>query len=311
MECNNFILGIDIGTSSVKMSLIDERTLQVKESKCCSYEFNSKNENNNFAQQNAESILNAIQSTLNSFSTGFAQHVKCIAICGQMHGVILWQKNAYKYDAVSNKYIIDTTKVSDLYTWQDKRCDEQFLQSLPESSVRVATGYGCATIFWLLRNQKEFLAKFNACGTIMDFVVTMICDLQTGVISLQNAASFGFCDPTTKTWNIASYSLQKANFPVDILPQIVNAETFHLSLANKWLSIPSKTKVFVAFGDTQCAVYSAIRNRTEIAVQSLKQIEVLNAGTSMQLCLSMTDKNKINVNLDSIDLFPYFENKFL
>lgn len=45
--------------------------------------------------------------------------------------------------------------VSHLVTWQDGRCSSGFLASLPqpESHLRVASGFGCATIFWLLENR--------------------------------------------------------------------------------------------------------------------------------------------------------------
>lgn len=45
--------------------------------------------------------------------------------------------------------------VSHLVTWQDGRCSSEFLASLPqpESHLNVASGFGCATIFWLLKNR--------------------------------------------------------------------------------------------------------------------------------------------------------------
>lgn len=45
--------------------------------------------------------------------------------------------------------------VSHLVTWQDGRCSSGFLASLPqpESHLSVATGFGCAVIFWLLKNR--------------------------------------------------------------------------------------------------------------------------------------------------------------
>lgn len=45
--------------------------------------------------------------------------------------------------------------MSHLVTWQDGRCCSGFLASLPqpESHLSVATGFGCATIFWLLKNR--------------------------------------------------------------------------------------------------------------------------------------------------------------
>lgn len=46
---------------------------------------------------------------------------------------------------------------SDLITWQDGRCSNDFLSSLPkpDSHISVATGFGCATIFWFTKNRLE------------------------------------------------------------------------------------------------------------------------------------------------------------
>lgn len=51
--------------------------------------------------------------------------------------------------------VFEPRAVSHLVTWQDGRCSSSFLASLPqpESHLSVATGFGCATIFWLLKNR--------------------------------------------------------------------------------------------------------------------------------------------------------------
>ncbi len=37
-----------------------------------------------------------------------------------------------------------------MHTWQDGRCSEEFIRGLerPNSTLRVARGYGCATLLW-------------------------------------------------------------------------------------------------------------------------------------------------------------------
>lgn len=51
--------------------------------------------------------------------------------------------------------VFEPGAVSHLVTWQDGRCSSGFLASLPqpESHLSVASGFGCATIFWLLKNR--------------------------------------------------------------------------------------------------------------------------------------------------------------
>ena len=78
------------------------------------------------------------------------------------------------------------------------RCDQEFISKLPMpiSHLRLATGYGCATIFWFVKNYPEFFTHFDCCGTIMDFVVAMITDNhdEKPVMSAHNAASWGYFD---------------------------------------------------------------------------------------------------------------------
>lgn len=53
--------------------------------------------------------------------------------------------------------VFEPRAVSPLVTWQDGRCNTGFLASLPKpaSHLSVATGFGCATIFWLLKNRSD------------------------------------------------------------------------------------------------------------------------------------------------------------
>lgn len=49
----------------------------------------------------------------------------------------------------------EAEQVSPLVTWQDGRCSPTFLASLPlpQSHVSLATGFGCATVYWYLKNR--------------------------------------------------------------------------------------------------------------------------------------------------------------
>ena len=59
------------------------------------------------------------------------------------------------------------------------------------------------TYLWMLKNQQQFLAEnqFDCAGTIMDFVVAAICDLERPITSDQLAASFGYFNVQSGTWN--------------------------------------------------------------------------------------------------------------
>ena len=150
----------------------------------------------------------------------------------------------------TNKDFFTARDTSQLITWQDGRCSIDFLSSLPKprSHLSVATGFGCATIFWYMRHRSaraflkkkkkkkptcttrfcdmkvspnfkivcfrcrpEFLEEFAVAGTIQDYVVSMLCGLDGCVMTPQNAASWGFFNTSSNQWNVDMYAKCRAS----------------------------------------------------------------------------------------------------
>lgn len=89
-----------------------------------------------------------------------------------MHGVMLWNDDGEESRAWSRieredntfiRYDIPREKVSALYTWQDSRCEPSFLATLPkpQSHLKTYTGYGCATLFWMVKNKYGNIFTIN------------------------------------------------------------------------------------------------------------------------------------------------------
>ena len=59
------------------------------------------------------------------------------------------------------------------------------------------------TYLWLMRHRQQYLAErqFDSAGTVMDLVVSAICNLDSHVTSDQLAASFGYFNVQSGTWN--------------------------------------------------------------------------------------------------------------
>lgn len=69
----------------------------------------------------------------------------------------------------------------------------------------------------------------------------MLCDLDKPIMSVQNAASWGYFDTETRTWNIEL--LQEAGFPIHLLPEIVGPGEIAGTLMHTWYGIPVGTKI--------------------------------------------------------------------
>ncbi|XP_008058942.1 sedoheptulokinase [Carlito syrichta] len=223
-----------------------------------------------------------------------------------MHGVVFWKTGqGCEWTEGEATTVLEPRAVSHLVTWQDGRCSSEFLASLPkpESHLSVATGFGCATIFWLLQNSPEFLKFYDAAGTIHDYVVAMLCGLTRPLMSDQNAASWGYFNTQSQSWNLEI--LRGVGFPVHLLPDIAEPGSAAGRTSHKWFEIPKGTQVGVALGDLQASVYSCMTQRTDA---------VLNISTSVQLAAAMPSGFQPAQTPDPmapVAYFPYFDRTYL
>lgn len=309
------ILGIDIGTTSVKVCIYCPKQKRVVAQQAKDTQANVPSELGcEGNKQNPPKICSALHACVSRLPKDILKQVTCIGVCGQMHGVMLWSysnsDNQYddgqpwqKSDNDSSRFDVNPEKVSSLYTWQDNRCDPEFLAALPkpQSHLKACSGYGCTTLFWLAKNRPEKLEKFNCAGTIQDFVVAMLCNLKKPIMSVQNAASWGYFDTCTSQWN--NEILESAAFPVTLLPKVIESGNTAGSLTEIWHGIPAGTPVVSALGDLQCSVLSALHHDDDA---------VLNISTSAQLSFVAPSFDPQSLDEGAkMEFVPYFNGKYL
>ena len=196
-----YVLGLDIGTSTVKAALVERRGFTVYEEH---FEHTSAATPCRVAggdEQSVAAILSSLDVVMGKFFEEDLKQVAGIGISGQMHGCVLWKDEQIR---LTEHHLVGSDGAcSSLVTWQDGRCSEMFLSSqLPHSSTStpIRSGYGCATLFWLSRYQPDIAQVFSKAGTVMDLVVWTLCGGGTVVMSDQNAASWGYFDSRKGTW---------------------------------------------------------------------------------------------------------------
>ncbi|XP_072796427.1 sedoheptulokinase isoform X3 [Vicugna pacos] len=230
MAAGSVTLGIDLGTTSVKVALVeaapgDPSGFVVLAS--CARAARAEVAAQSAAagpqgqEQDVRRIIQALNECLAALPRQQLRKVCGIGVSGQMHGVMFWKTGqGCEWTEGGAAPVFEPRAVSQLVTWQDGRCSSKFLASLPqpESHLSVATGFGCATIFWLLKNSPESLKSYDVAGTIHDYVVAMLCGLTRPLMSDQNAASWGYFNTRSQSWNLEI--LRAAGFPVHLLPDI-------------------------------------------------------------------------------------------
>ena len=215
----NLLLGIDIGTSTVKAALLHKSNLKLvdKAEKSKSLGPHLIVPEENAYERGVHEIITCLDECLASLDSALLQNVVSIGVCGQMHGCVLWS-NGKAFISLKDGILRvgDPSSCSSLITWQDGRCSPEFLSSLPKTGqpTPISTGYGCATLAWLKRFKPELIEQFDRAGTIMDLIVWALCgghctsegeEEEMGknvVMSAQNANSWGYFDITKIEWEL-------------------------------------------------------------------------------------------------------------
>lgn len=301
---SRYVLGMDIGTTTVKVAVVDAENRRLVQSLSRETKAFSPSDLGHLGnEQDPHKICTALQFCVSRLPKECLQRVVKIGISGQMHGVLLWKGGEGWTQNHFGRYET-TASVSQLFTWQDGRCTPEFLATLPEpdSHLRLSTGQGCATLFWLQRHRPDFLAKFDQVGTIADYVVAMICGLDKPVMSVQSAASWGYYNTVNDQWNLDK--LQANEFPVHVLPVVVQAGEVAGKLDSDWYGIAEGTPVAAALGDMQCSVFSTLETERDA---------VLNISTSAQLSFTMHRGflPPLFAPLQPTEYFPYFGGLYL
>lgn len=193
-------LGIDIGTTTIKASLIDQRKVIEAHSEQSNVSVETDTDKKD--EQDVVKILKTVNAIIAKFPLELRQKITRIGITGQMHGITLWNHTLRLNDLLQSQSNPD---VSSLITWRDRRCSDKFLSTLPHPPHPVSTGYGCCTLFWLNRFAPDIVKRFDRAGTIMDLVVFLLCQLDTVVMSNHNANSWGYFNIARNHWKTDMY----------------------------------------------------------------------------------------------------------
>ena len=304
-KASSLIMGIDVGTTSVKVVLIDQNGDLIENQTKDMHATIPSDLGSKGHEQDVHKICSSMQMCVSHLSRSNLQKVCHIGISGQMHGLVLWKSG---HGWVQNEFgrFDNDASTSNLFTWQDRRCDENFLEDLPSptSHLKVSTGHGCSTLFWLQKNRPEFLSQFDCAGTIMDFLVSMLCNLEKPKMSYQIAASWGYFDTKINLWD---YDLLKDNdFPTHLLPDVVESWNIAGNLGPNWYGVPEHTPITCGLGDLQCSIFSIIgMDKADVAV--------CNISTSAQLSYIMPEgySPREAQKFDPVEYFPYFENRYI
>ncbi|WP_128331894.1 sedoheptulokinase [Apibacter sp. HY039] len=286
-EC---ILGIDFGTTSLSIVLLN--VVSVKIEKVYNYNTDAyiKYEDSSIKEQSLEKIAFWFDKVIDIIQSKPEYKIVAFGFTGQMHGIIGLDSNG---NAVTN-----------LVTWQDKSCEKVTVnnQNILER-IRFLTGdntlvcgYGIVTLFkWLKYEHRVDIESFC---TLPDYFAKKLTGNKKSVrMSPSMAHSIGLFNIETNEWNkilIEKAGLENLSFPI-----IEETESI--------IGYMNSAPVVCPIGDNQASFSGSIIDKNKTVL--------LNVGTGAQLSFLVEKKDHVLYKkyIDGLEtqLRPYSEKFYL
>ena len=251
MTEQSLLLGVDVGTTTLSLTLFDAAACSVAHRLTLLNDSRlpgAQGQTLQDPEQIAGLAADAIDSVLDTFPG-----VSAIGVTGQMHGVVCLDENG--------------KPVSPLYTWQNQLADEAVCAEIRQKTgCSVHPGYGHATLYALSRSGQLPAGATQYC-TIMDYIVMRLTGRKAPRMHATNAASLGLWDMQSGCFDAAALdalALSPLRAPVTVTT---------CSVAGYHKGIP----VGAAIGDNQASFFGSVPDEMHDLL--------LNYGTGSQLSL--------------------------
>ena len=209
-----YVLGIDLGTNSVKALIMELETGQVAGFGQRGYGYIEGTE----AEQDREFVWSmttqAVREAISDSGVN-ADLIKAVGLSGQMHGTVLYDQAG---ECLSN-----------IITWEDSRCDKDFLNEIAsiggddihKSGCGIATGFLGPTVYHISRHSDM---EIGHALLPTDWLRQELTGERTFLTDHSNGSSTGFLDTQNRDWN---YDLiEKLGLSADIFPEVVSTSAF-------------------------------------------------------------------------------------
>ena len=262
-------IGIDIGTTTISIVLVDHPDLTVIQSLTLPGDTFLPTARPWERLQDVLSILKKALPALEGLLEGHGD-IAAIGLTGQMHGIVYLDR--------------DGRPVSPLYTWQDgrgnlpcHRSGKSVCAALNESfGVKAATGYGLITHLYNMEQGLVPPAAVSLC-TIADYLGIALTGRTSPLLHISQAASLGLYDCNMNCFN--QNIVSSLGIPAAFLPPV----TSRPDMLGTFRGIP----VFVSIGDNQASFLGSVRENGRSAFHgrgaSHRDSVLVNIGTGSQI----------------------------
>ncbi len=246
-----YVIGVDLGTSAVKILLVNQQGQVVRE---VSKTYPLIQEKAGYSEQNPEDWVDqtvAGLSDLLKYGDCRPEDIEGLSFSGQMHGLVLLDEN----NQVLRNAILwnDTRTTRECREIDEKVGRERLLQIAKNLALE---GFTLPKILWVKRNEPEVYRKVKTFVLPKDYVRYRL----TGQLHMEysDAAGTLLLDITEKKWSEEICRL--LDIPVELCPPLVESHeevgTITPEIA-KATGLSTKTRVFAGGADNACGAIGA------------------------------------------------------
>ncbi|SEP84288.1 xylulokinase [Ignavigranum ruoffiae] len=281
----SYVLGIDIGTGSIKGLLLNSKDGSIDNYSSPYKTFHPKK---GFSEQNPNDWINGLKNIFEYYSNklnDFNSELEAISFSGQMHTLVLLDK----FDNILRPAIL----------WNDVRTTEETILLNSINNVKKITlnkaveGFTLPKILWIQNNEPEIWEKVDKILLPKDFMIYYLT--KKFVTEPSDAAGTLMMDIDSKQWS--SELLNEFNIGKDKLPNIISSLSF-AGFLNKEFKVlfhfSKNIKIYMGGADNACSALGiGIKNESQ---------SMLSIGTSGVL---LSVANIDNSNNEDVHIFNH------
>ncbi|ADU28842.1 xylulokinase [Evansella cellulosilytica] len=246
-----YVIGVDLGTSAVKIILVNQSGEVVNE---ISKEYALIHEKTGYSEQRPDdwltNTINGISDLLNDFG-GNKNDIEGISFSGQMHGLVLLDENE---EPLRNAILWnDTRTTAECEEIYEAVGEEKLLQLTKNPALE---GFTLPKILWVKKNEPEIFTKVKTFVLPKDYVRLKL----TGQLHMDysDAAGTLLFNVSTKKWS--NEILNIFGLSNDFCPPLVGSHeqvgTISSDVAEK-TGLSPHTRVFAGGADNACGAIGA------------------------------------------------------
>ena len=284
------VLGLDLGTSKTAAVLLNAA------GRLCAVQSANHDATlqapSGWAHQDVSKIIAVTEAVVQRLPSGLRENVRAVGVTGQMHGLTMVNRTFHT--------------LTPLITWQDQRCDGEFLERLRQRTGQsLNSGYGCATLAWLLE-RGQMPPGAVKCATIQDYLAAHVCDLPEPVTDPTDGASWGLFNIMQRTWD--EDAVIAAGIAPSLLPHVVECGTAIGWVGAGWaqrLAIPAGIPVAAPMGDNQATALATLTDpQTDIGL-------TMGTGGQVSVIVDKTVQEETFKKTTAYEWRPFTDGRYL